>query len=418
MQSTARSVDSWDADAYGPFSSLTHPLIGPAGAPGFWNRASIAASESTAPGALRNCTFVTLSSSAATTTTTTMYFGSTCPRTPRPSAVTALLLSLLLGLLIAWLVVKTNMGVTMRDWAQRVWVTGSTGSNRVRGPQARARQEPVARARAQQQQEEEVSTLMLAALQADKSSATHVVVDGCATVHVEEDRSAPWTTRIEFRSAAPRSRVSDRGSMRDVVAFTNLPIPANCAQRAPARHRPIYFEVTVLAIPPSSTIAIGLVRQPLRPVRMPGWHRGSIGYDAVTGCVRYCPSHPPAVVGPATTRRVDAYGVGDVVGVAIWGGKVTYTRNDEIVAVVDGFAEQDVHVAVGATGKCAVEVQWDAPWRWDEANERRYTFYVVGGDAGGQEESASLARPVNDDAPPPYSRRAGSSSGMVRRKSI
>ncbi|KNE71240.1 hypothetical protein, variant [Allomyces macrogynus ATCC 38327] len=312
------------------------------------------------------------------------------------------------------------MDVSMRGRARRVWVVASQWARNV---QSWARQ-PCAHAQ-HQQGEEEAWTPMQAALRAGKPSATHVVVaePGCATVHVE-DHGAPWTTRIEFCPAA-RRHASDRSAHDDnVVAFTNLPIPCvpPLHQCAPQR-RPIYFEVTVLAISSTSTVAIGFVRQPLRPVRMPGWHRGSIGYDAVTGCVRYCPSRPAAVVGPATTHPAVAFGVEDVVGVAICDGKVTYTRNGEDVVVVEEFAESDVHVAVGATGPCTVVVQWDAPWRWAEANERGYEFYVVGDDAarpdtGGLGELASLALPKDDDAPPPYSRNAGSSSGLVRRKSM
>ncbi|KAJ3367237.1 hypothetical protein GGF31_007655 [Allomyces arbusculus] len=59
-------------------SSPAHPLIGPNGAPGYWDRESIAAAP-TSPDEVRNCTFITLTPSHDTA----IYYGPTFPPAPR-----------------------------------------------------------------------------------------------------------------------------------------------------------------------------------------------------------------------------------------------------------------------------------------------------------------------------------------------
>ncbi|KAJ3353672.1 hypothetical protein GGF32_002903 [Allomyces javanicus] len=73
---TPRNFESWDSDIFG---SPAHPLIGPTGVPGYWDRASIAASASTPEDSIRNCTFVTLT---PTGHDSTIYYGPTCPPAP------------------------------------------------------------------------------------------------------------------------------------------------------------------------------------------------------------------------------------------------------------------------------------------------------------------------------------------------
>ncbi|KAJ3367235.1 hypothetical protein GGF31_007653 [Allomyces arbusculus] len=74
---TARDPDleSWDSRIFG---SPAHPLIGPTGAPGYWDRKSIAAAP-TSPDALRNCTFITISPPHENA----IYYGPTCPPIPQ-----------------------------------------------------------------------------------------------------------------------------------------------------------------------------------------------------------------------------------------------------------------------------------------------------------------------------------------------
>ncbi|KNE71239.1 hypothetical protein AMAG_15894 [Allomyces macrogynus ATCC 38327] len=121
---TARDFESWNSDIFG---SPAHPLIGPTGAPGYWDRASIAAAP-TSPDSLRNCTFVTLNP----THDTAIYYGPTCPPAPRnpfadPGFWFGLLASFVVcGLFLGAFVIKDKMDtephVTWSGWAWRAWV--------------------------------------------------------------------------------------------------------------------------------------------------------------------------------------------------------------------------------------------------------------------------------------------------------
>ncbi|KAJ3367236.1 hypothetical protein GGF31_007654 [Allomyces arbusculus] len=114
-QLTARGLDSWGADVFGP-----------TGAPGYWDRASIAAAPSSAD-ALRNCTFITLTP----THDTAIYYGPTCPPAPRnPFADPGFWFGLLapfvvFGLFLGVFAIKDKLNaepqVTWSGWARRAW---------------------------------------------------------------------------------------------------------------------------------------------------------------------------------------------------------------------------------------------------------------------------------------------------------
>ncbi|KNE69712.1 hypothetical protein AMAG_14258 [Allomyces macrogynus ATCC 38327] len=123
---TTRDFESWDSDIFG---SPAHPLIGPTGAPGYWDRASIAAEPTSpdSPDSLRNCTFVTLNP----THDATVYYGPTCPPAPRnpfadPSCWFGLLAPFaVFGLFLSVFAIKDKMDaephVTWSEWAKRAW---------------------------------------------------------------------------------------------------------------------------------------------------------------------------------------------------------------------------------------------------------------------------------------------------------
>ncbi|KNE71238.1 hypothetical protein AMAG_15893 [Allomyces macrogynus ATCC 38327] len=124
---TARDLDSWDSDIFG---SPAHPLIGPTGAPGYWDRASIAAAP-TSPDSLRNCTFVTINPKHDAT----VYYGPTCPPAPRnpfadPEFWFGLLAPFIIfGLFMTGIMISTKLmeepEVTWGEWAWRAWRASS-----------------------------------------------------------------------------------------------------------------------------------------------------------------------------------------------------------------------------------------------------------------------------------------------------
>ncbi|KAJ3367239.1 Rsp5p-dependent ubiquitination, sorting of cargo proteins at the multivesicular body [Allomyces arbusculus] len=423
----ARGVDSWDADTFG---SPSKPLIGPAGVPGYWDRASIAASDNAPPGAIRNCTFVTYSS---TTRNTTMYFGASCPFSPHKpfgdspwvEAVVGVALSLAgCALVIGCFVVKSKLerepDVTMQEWARRAWAAVAKWVRMRASKEGRVELALSARGdkymRAHPQNEVEWTPALIASLM-DVSVLTEMDIPPENLDKVQVARGE-IETRIEFfpqRRVVPSPKCHERARNGDVVVFTKLPIPwVPPSVVAPdiLRHF-LYFELSITALAPSTTVAVGLARRPFPPFRLPGRNAGSIGYHSSSGLVHNRQSEPAFFYWLPRTSHALQYGLGDVVGVGVSGGKVYFAHNGELALVQEMMAEPGMHVAIGATGPCTVSLHWHGPWRWSEANEKGYNYVHENGSQllASEQEPASLG-PLKDgeDAPPPYSREAESSS--------
>ncbi|KNE69714.1 hypothetical protein AMAG_14260 [Allomyces macrogynus ATCC 38327] len=422
----ARGVDSWDADIYG---SPSKPLIGPAGAPGFWDRASIADSNIAPSGAIRNCTFVTLSS---TNRDSTMYFGAACPSAPHKPFGDSPWVEALVGVALAFagfalvlgcFVVKGKLerepDVTMREWARRAGATVAKWVRMRVSKEGRVELALAARGdkylRAHPQREVEWTPALVASL-TNESGITEMDIPSENQDKVQVARGET-ETRIDFfpqHRGVPSLQCHDRARDGDVTVFTKLPVPwVPPSVAAPEiLRRSVYFELTVTALAPSTTFAFGLARHPFPSFRLPGRNAGSIGYHSSSGLVHSRQSEPAFFYWLPRTSHALSYGVGDVVGVGISGGKVYFSHNGELVLVLEMVAEPGMHVAFGATGPCTVKVHWHGPWRWSEANEKGYKYVHEDGSRQylGEQEPASLGPLKNGDAPPPYSQENESSS--------
>ncbi|KAI9184442.1 hypothetical protein H9P43_003495 [Blastocladiella emersonii ATCC 22665] len=179
---------------------------------------------------------------------------------------------------------------------------------------------------------------------------------------------AAWALALPFKDMAPFVGVApEDGAVyffpnsltrmsadSDLTLVSNLPVPWLTPAHAQPPPPILYFEVTVVAMAPQTTLAIGLATVPYPFFRLPGWHDWSVGYHSDDGRV-FC-----------NDGNGDAYGkpyrVDDVIGVGLRtnGGTCFFTRNGVVLPTVEGprapCPETAVHIAVGADGPCAVRL--------------------------------------------------------------
>ncbi|KNE58524.1 hypothetical protein AMAG_04091 [Allomyces macrogynus ATCC 38327] len=173
---------------------------------------------------------------------------------------------------------------------------------------------------------------------------------------------------------------------QDATVFTTLPVPwlpDNVATIAvgdkaimPPR-RVLYFEISVVAMNPQTTIAVGLTTTPYPSYRLPGWHTWSLGYHSDDGRLFACDSEHGQSYGKP-------FRAGDVVGVGIDTTRraVFFTRNGVRLPDVPPETrpipapELAVHPAVGADGPCIVHYNFGTtePFKWAEANDGYYGY--------------------------------------------
>ncbi|KAJ3353670.1 hypothetical protein GGF32_002901 [Allomyces javanicus] len=242
-----------------------------------------------------------------------MYFGATCPSAPHKlfgdspwvEAIVGVALSLVgCALVLGCFVVKSKLerepDVTVREWARRAWAAVVKWVQMRVSKEGRVELALASRAdkymRAHPQKEVEWTPALVASL-ADASALTEmdIPLENLDKVQVARGETE---TRIEFfpqRRVVPSLKCHERARDGDVVVFTKLPIPwVPPSVAAPdILRRFVYFEITVTALAPSTTFAVGLARRPFPPFRLPGRHAGSIGYHSSSGLV-HCRQPEPA----------------------------------------------------------------------------------------------------------------------------
>ncbi|KAI9184579.1 hypothetical protein H9P43_003634 [Blastocladiella emersonii ATCC 22665] len=217
----------------------------------------------------------------------------------------------------------------------------------------------------------------------------------------------------------------------DLTLVSNLPVPWLLPAHAQPPPPVLYYEVTVVAMAPQTTLAIGLATVPYPYFRLPGWHDWSVGYHSDDGRV-FCDNDGDG----------DAYGkpfrVDDVIGVGLRtaDGSCFFTRNGVVLPTVEGprapCPETAVHIAVGADGPCAVRLNCgQLPFRCAQFNsnpeqgvrgagyavERLPVYSVMPTampeppmDAGAAPAYATMNMP---QPPPPSSSTAGAAAAPV-----
>ncbi|KAI9159488.1 hypothetical protein H9P43_008828 [Blastocladiella emersonii ATCC 22665] len=125
----------------------------------------------------------------------------------------------------------------------------------------------------------------------------------------------------------------------DLTLVTNLPLPWLDS----ASPRPIlYFEVTIAAMEPQTTVAVGLTTVPWPSFRLPGWNSWSVGYHSDDGRAFVCDDRFGANYGKP-------YRFDDVIGVGVntADASVFFTRNGVKLAKFRWQAANDASLPAG-----------------------------------------------------------------------
>ncbi|RKP35087.1 concanavalin A-like lectin/glucanase domain-containing protein [Dimargaris cristalligena] len=143
---------------------------------------------------------------------------------------------------------------------------------------------------------------------------------------------------------------------------TNLPVP-----KAKLVY---YYEVKVVKMDPGTTVAVGWATRPYPWWRMSGYSRYSIGYHSNQGLIyRNQPFTPLA--------SIDEYSEGDVIGCGFRhrSGKVFFTRNGELMGILNARMFYTVYPTISNTGPCVLQANFgSSEFLLPHANVRHWGF--------------------------------------------
>ncbi|KAJ1926736.1 Protein ssh4 [Tieghemiomyces parasiticus] len=143
---------------------------------------------------------------------------------------------------------------------------------------------------------------------------------------------------------------------------TNLPVP-----RAKLVY---YYEVKIVKKDPSAIVSVGWATQPYPWWRLTGYSRYSIGYHSKEGLIyRNHPFTPLA--------NIDEYNEGDVIGCGFRhrSGKVFFTRNGELMGILNARMFYTVYPTVSADGPCVLQANFGlSEFLLPHANVRQWGF--------------------------------------------
>ena len=164
-------------------------------------------------------------------------------------------------------------------------------------------------------------------------------------------RTAMTNWDIECENEHVRFQVPDN---QDACVQTRLPLfVPNDAKYLDDNELFYYYEVMIVSVGNSTSIAIGLATDQYPSYRLPGWNIHSVGYHSDDGRKYLDDSKGGQTYGPP-------YGKGDTVGVAYWpkSGFVIFCLNGRQLGVAFTGTRHVWHPTVGADGECTLRVNF------------------------------------------------------------
>ncbi|KAJ1649324.1 Protein ssh4 [Dispira simplex] len=171
----------------------------------------------------------------------------------------------------------------------------------------------------------------------------------CFHPHVQSDVQLHEATVVEFPN-------------REACIQTNLPVP-----KAKLVY---YYEVKIIKKDPGTTVAVGWATRPYPWWRMTGYSRYSIGYHSTQGMIyRNHPFSPLA--------SIEEFNEGDVIGCGFRhrSGKVFFTRNGELMGILNARMFYTVYPTVSSNGPAVVQANFGlSEFLLPHANVRHWGF--------------------------------------------
>ncbi|KAJ1969512.1 Protein ssh4 [Dispira parvispora] len=171
----------------------------------------------------------------------------------------------------------------------------------------------------------------------------------CFHPHAQSDVQLHEATVVEF-------------SNREACVQTNLPVP-----KAKLVY---YYEVKIIKKDPGTTVAVGWATRPYPWWRMTGYSRYSIGYHSTQGMIyRNHPFSPLA--------SIEEFNEGDVIGCGFRhrSGKVFFTRNGELMGILNARMFYTVYPTISSNGPAVVQANFGlSEFLLPHANVRHWGF--------------------------------------------
>ncbi|KAJ1973657.1 Protein ssh4 [Dimargaris xerosporica] len=166
-------------------------------------------------------------------------------------------------------------------------------------------------------------------------------------------------TMVEF-TINPQATTGAIG--RETCVQTNLPVPKTKLV--------YYFEVKIVKKDPSTNVSVGWSTRPFPWWRMTGTSRYSIGYHSHRGLIyRNHPFTPLA--------SIEEYAEGDVIGCGFRhrSGKVFFTRNGELMGILNARMFYTVYPTLSSNGPCVLQANFGlSEFLLPHANVRQWGF--------------------------------------------